>query len=325
VRSPLQALNAIEAKYEFKTLNEIVLVFYRREIDKELILKTLSIESTFKIITQKLKPHLELFHFLNQILKEYNDIDKCFIGDYSTLLNYFMNRLHYNELVVLEDGTANIEQYNVLVNKTFHKIGKTSFKEKSPLSIFFENILKVDKKYYYNATIFTIFSLPLLNMKIVKNRYKYIKSYVNLKEKKEVCFFVGSNLIEKHNKIYDNQDLFEKDLQKIINYYKNLNIKFYYILHRKEDDFYMNSLAKRFGFQTIRFKNILEIELLNLTYMPIEISTFISSAVLTLKNIYDTQYTFFRINKNHLAFHKQESISIIQEQFLVEDIKQNTI
>ena len=188
IRSPLQAFNAMEAKKYFSSNDAIVIVFYRKEIDKELMLKTLSHSSWSKIIVKKLKPHYHLFNFFKTFLKEYPTINVCFIGDYSTLINYYMNRLEYNKLILLEDGTATLRQVKLLENNTIHKIKKTKYSQKNSLTIFIEKLFAIDNSYLYKAIFFTIYNIKT-QFPIIKNDYKYFKKQISYFPKKCSIFY----------------------------------------------------------------------------------------------------------------------------------------
>jgi len=317
IRSPLQALNAIEAKEKFsKNEKNIIIGFYRREIDKELILNTLKYSTWSDIIIQKLKPHYQLFKYLNSLLKEFPLVNYCFIGDHSTLINYYMNRLKYKHLVILEDGTATLRNIQLLENKSYHKIHKTSHSKNSCFTTLFINLIGIDTRYLYDASFFTIYKLNT-NIPLLHNDYNYLKKLIKQIPQKKITFFIGSNLIEG---IFITKELFELELQKVINYYKNQNIEFIYILHRKEDVKYMIYLEEKLGFKCLKFNNIIEIEFLNLGYIPSEVSTFISSAITTLKVLYPSKYTFFKLDTQDINAKFKEPIKYIEQQFIKEEI-----
>ena len=317
IRSPLQALNAIEAKEKFsKNEKNIIIVFYRREIDKELILNTLKYSTWSNIIIKKLKPHYQLFKYLNNLLKEFPLVNYCLIGDHSTLINYYINRLKYKHLVILEDGTATLRTIKLLENKSYHKIKKTVYKENTFFSTFFINLIGLDTRYLYDASFFTIYQLDT-KIPLIQNNYAYLKKLIKQIPKKRITFFIGSNLIEG---IFVTKELFELELQKVVNYYKNQNIEFIYILHRKEDVKYMTYLEEKLGFKCLKFNNIIEIEFLNLGYIPSEVSTFISSAITTLKILYPSKYTFFKLDTQNINTKFQDSIKYVETQFIEEEI-----
>ena len=311
IRSPLQAFNAMEAKKYFSSNDAIVIVFYRKEMDKELMLKTLSHSSWSKIIVKKLKPHYHLFNFFKTFLKEYPTINVCFIGDYSTLINYYMNRLEYNKLILLEDGTATLRQVKLLENNTIHKIKKTKYSQKNSLTIFIEKLFAIDNSYLYKAIFFTIYNIKT-QFPIIKNDYKYFKKQISYFPKKNVVYFIGSNLIEG---ILISDKTFENYLHKVIMYYKEKNIEVVYVLHRKEDAVYMDGLALKLQFSCVKFDNIIEVEFLNLKYTPVEVSTFLSTAITTLSNLYPSNYTFFKIKTEHINQKFKKPVEVLTQYF----------
>lgn len=322
IRSPLQALNAIEAKERFCPNNDnIVIIFYRRKVDKKLILNTLEYTTWTDIILQPLKPHYNLYKFLKYFLKYRPNVNYCFIGDYSTLINYFMNRLIYNRLFILEDGTATIREIKLLENKTLHKIGKTSYKIKHPSKILMEKIFKLDTQYLYNASFFTIYQLDT-TFPTIQNKYSYLKKLIPHKPTKDIVFFIGSNLTDS---ILISKEKFEYLLSEVASYYKKRNLKLIYILHRKEDPIYINDLIHKLEIESIQFKHIIEIELLKLDYIPTEISTFISSAITTLPVLYPTNYSFIQIEENMITDKFIKPIKEVEEMFYQRNIKKITL
>jgi hypothetical protein len=317
VRTPLQAFNAVEARERFcQNQNNYIIIVYRNSIDRRLLESIVLLEDWFRVNYISLKPHLPLMIFFYKLLQDMPTIEYCFLGDHSTIINYYMNRVKYQKLILLEDGTATIRRAELLEKRVFHKIKKTAYSEKSILEIAFERLLKIDTRYYYNSRFFTIYNLKN-SIKIINNDYRFFKSMIKKFPQKKEAFFIGSNI---KDKIMVDIETFERYILDIVNIYRRKEIKFYYILHRKEDEIYMQSLSKRLNFKCIRFSNILELEFLKMQYIPCEVSTFLSTAVTTLNNLYPSTYSYYPLLSDDINEKFKNPIKSLYQQFQKEEI-----
>ena len=208
-----------------------------------------------------------------------------------------MHRLNYQKLIILEDGTDTIRIVKLIEDKSLHRTNKTAYNQKNIFQIFINKLLRIDSSYYYNAYLFSIYNLNT-NIKIIHNDYKFLKKELHHLEKKEIAFFIGSNLIEN---ILVSEKVFEEYIKRIVKHYQKKNLKFIYILHRKEDIKYMNLLGEKFEFECIKFDNIIEIELLRKKTIPMEVSSFASTAVETISMIYNTKCKIFELTNDYIV------------------------
>ena len=290
VRTPLQSFNAVEAKERFcRDENNHIVIVCRSNRDRELFAKIILQKEWSKIQYVNIKPHLQLLTFFRKLLKDTPKVEKCFLGDYSTIISYYMNRVKYQKLILLEDGASTIRRAELLEERVWHKLKKTAYSKKSKIEIFLEKLLKIDISYYYNGIFFTIYNLNN-QIDMIKNDYRFFKDRLKSRPKKEVAFFIGSSII--NTRILLDVETFEKYVTKVSEIYKQRGMKFYYILHRKEDEEYMKQLSERLDFKCLRFDNIIELEFVEMEYIPYEISTFMSSAVTTLHSLYPSTYKY---------------------------------
>ena len=317
VRTPLQAFNAIEAKERFcQNQHNYIVIVYRNPMDKKLFETIILANEWSKIHYIKLKPHMKLLSFFRKLLKEMPRVEQCFLGDYSTIINYYMNRIKYQKLILLEDGSSTIRRAELLEKKHFHILKKTDYSPKNKLQIFLEKLLKIDVYYYYNGVFFTIYNLKN-QIELISNDYRYFKNSISSLPKKEVAFFIGSEI--KHRILVDVKT-FEAYVSQVVQIYKQRDIDFYYILHRKEDELYMKELSERLNFKCLRFDTILELQFLKMNYIPCEVSTFLSTAVTTLHNLYPSTYKYYQLLEKDIQPKLQDSIQKIYIQFKKEGI-----
>jgi hypothetical protein len=318
VRTPLQAFNAVEARERFcQNQNNYIIIVYRNSMDKKLLESIVLSENWFKVSYVRLKPHLQLITFFYKLLHNMPIIEYCFLGDHSTIINYYMNRVKYQKLILLEDGASTIRRAELLEKKVFHKIKKTEYSDKNILELFFERLFKIDIYYYYNGTFFTIYNLKN-SIKIIRNDYRFFKNMIKKFPHKREVFFIGSHI---KDKLLINIETFEKYISEVVNIYRKREIDFYYILHRKEDDIYMESLSKRLNFKCIKFNNIIEMEFLKMEYIPCEVSTFYSTAVSTLHNLYPSKYTYYPLSLGDINEKFQDQTEKLYIQFEKEGIE----
>ncbi|WP_456389704.1 hypothetical protein [Hydrogenimonas sp.] len=294
VRSPLQALNAIEAKAYFAPDEyNILIVCYRKSYDKALIKRIIELAPQWsEIHFFPLKPHLSLFHSFRRLLKRFPKVKYCMIGDYSHLINYYMNRLHYRDLIMLDDGTGTVYRAHQIQNRTLHTTHKTRFHAKSILSIWLNRLFGIDERYLYKVTLFTIYKelAQDTQLPIIYNRYRFLQNKTFTKPQRRTVYFLGSRIQE----WFTDRTKFSEYLKSIVRYYQEQDIQFFYILHRKEEEGHIAEMAKQLEFEYVRFENIIEVELLQTDTLPMEIATFVSTGVTTLKTLYPNLiYTFF--------------------------------
>jgi hypothetical protein len=314
VRSPLQALNAIEVKERFvPNETNVVVLFYRKEYDKDLMMKVLDLSDWSKIYMQKLTPHLQLWRFLRTIKKRYPQIHYCGIGDFNHLINRFMHTLSYDKLILLEDGTATLRRAEQLNDRILHTMVKTEFIPEKKWKIILNRWAKTDPTYLYDATLFTIYPLEKYrNIKTIVNDYRVMKGRVRTFPREETAYFIGTDIQE----WFKDRELFEEYMRHIAEYSKKRGLELRYILHRKEDAEWIGRLADRFGFTCEKFENIIEVELLKREVLPREISTFISTALTTLPLLYPTEYRYIAIDPDDLLPKFRKPVAEIEAYFL---------
>lgn len=270
VESPLQLLNAYEAIHKFNLKNYKIIIRLSNHIenDKQIkfLVKQLNLNNfEFILINSDKKTINDIFKILinKYKYKFQNNIDKVFIGNYdSGFFKIIMKQFNKDKIILLDDGSKTLA-----IQKQF------------------------SKDCFYN--LFTIYDIaPFKGQKIYKNEYKGIRIKLqDLKVAKNKILFLGAKLSEIG--IIEEKKYIEL-LQKISRKYNDKTI--IYITHRGESKNKLQKIEKIENIDIKRFN--FPIELLGLfeTSIPCKVASFYSTAVLTIKYLYNIEAECFLFN-----------------------------
>ena len=308
-RTPLQLFNCIEARNRFyKNHYNILFYQYQRDIDK-LQIESLIDEQWSDIIPYSLTPIKRIFFpfFLKKVIVKYhNYIDTCYFGAYNSIISYLINNLKPLKLFIIDDGVKTIKISELIKDRKLDK--------KDYCKYIYNNIMGSSRDYIYRAKFFTIYDEIKLFVpnKVIKNDYREFKTHISVLEKENITYFIGTNLLEK---ILKNKEKFESELEKIILYYQEKNQKIIYIMHRYEEIKYIEKLSKKYNFESVKFNNIIEIELLNRGTVPMGVASFASTAVETINMIYGVDATIFELENSGIFEKYQEVFAKLYDNF----------
>jgi hypothetical protein len=299
VESPMQILNAFEAVSYFNINNYTIFVrLSKNKINDNQIkklLKILEIDNKFiKFIIIKSKnkniiDYFKLLFYRFYFLFIKKNIDKVFIGNYkSKFFKLIIHQFDNQKLILLDDGNKTLSIQNEFTNTN-------------------------------NYNLFTMYSniKPLNNQKIFINSYKNISKKINtLNIIYDKILFLGSPLCEIGIIRFD---YYLNLIDKICNYYNN---KVIYIVHRRESK---NKLKYIENNKNIIIKELdYPVELYGLyeNEIPYKVSSFYSTAILTMKNIYKLEAECFKFNYSDSDYVKSidEIYSFYQNEIKVIEI-----
>lgn len=300
IRTPFQLFNALEAQKRFETCEEtFLLCLYKKDVDRILMEKMISNTKWTKVKWFKLTLINRTFYplILERFLSNLRNSDYCFFGLITNLITHCINTIHAKNNILIDDGNEIL-----LIAQKISTFLNT--KKKSDLNILaYLKGRKINYDYIDKLIIFTFFDLKNYKLKntIIHNDYRAFKKETSTLPITQEIFFIGSNLIN----TYMSQEIFEKNLAKVINYFKPIYMT--YILHRYEDEIYFQKLSKKLDFRIIKFDSILETALLEYKKKPIGIATFRSTALETLGYLYNPiDQTIFMINTETLLKQEQK-------------------
>ncbi|HIP11101.1 MAG TPA: hypothetical protein EYG73_00145 [Arcobacter sp.] len=305
VRSPLQFINAIEAKHHFKTQNNILCLIHNtstvnsKQMNQLLTLTTW--DKTLELNHDNSKNSLfNNIKFIKNILKyQFNYIFTGHLGNINIAL---ISSLMTEDIFLIDDGTATIALHESILNPKYQKkITLNNLIREYRFKIFG---LKCNIK-NLKINYFTFFNItPHLDEKIIKNEFLFLKN--NFKksttESQNTVYLLGQNLVEIAAM---HEDIYIGYLKKIINYYQNEKIIYY--PHRSETITPKYQVLEKSNFIIKKVTQAIEIELLNNNNEPQHIASFISSALFSLHNIFpQATVTSFILDVNDLLSHQEE-------------------
>lgn len=270
VESPIQLLNAYEAKCYFNIESDC-LFFIRlsgvERNDRQMIflvdffdIKNVSY-TIMNAENKNLLDYVKLFYYRYFYrLKNYN---KIFIGNlHSGFFTVFMKKANKEKIVLLDDGSKTVG-----IQKQFTSSN------------------------YYN--LFSIYNLNAVAKQIIyKNDFLHVKNrLMSLQTNTNQVMFIGSKIaeigiIEKKQYI--------KLMKKIADYYHDKEIL--YISHREESQDKLAMLSKVHNISVVSLEYPVELYGFYENVLPYKVSSFYSTALLTMKSIYDVQVECFRFD-----------------------------
>lgn len=316
VQTPFQLFNAIEAKNRFHhdEKNILIIIDKGKQKNLEQINKILDYDNEwFKIVQIEFVTKLQrLLYplFIRSIIDKLNSlkINNIYVALYRNIAAHIINSVKYEKSIIYDDGNNIFKTISFLNNnkkKSFH------FFRKMISTLVFR---KTDIDFIYKSTIFTLFDISLfenIRNEVVQNDFSYFKTKIKNLQKEEDVFFIGSRMID--NGI--SKDIFESSLKNVVEYYRTVNINVIYVPHRYEDIEYLGSLSKELKFILTPFSSIIEFEFIMKGIDPSKVSTFRSTAVDTLKIIYNTDVRIFKIGLDKIEKTKQEEFKLVYRNF----------
>ncbi|MEA2019528.1 MAG: hypothetical protein U9N59_13900 [Campylobacterota bacterium] len=310
ISTAFQLINAIEAQKYFRTTNNILVLLYygNQNKDHDQLKKTIDLFKYDELIiydvsNQKshLKPTIEL---INKI-KSYQ-FENIFTGFFSANYRRFIANFKYKSLYLIDDGVYSISIQNELYGSNIEGYKKYilpySEKKRETLrgKIKFEiyhalrklylllNGCKNDMNNYKDLNFFTIFDIETIeNEKIVKNDLTFFKSklnYINKEnENEKLIYFLGQPL----NRAFSLSDAtYISYLESIFDLYSDFS-KIVYVPHRAEDTNIINIIQNKYSKQIVILEPKMPIELyimenkLNIN----NIASFLSTALFSIKKL----------------------------------------
>ncbi len=278
VRSPLQVINAIEAKEHFKLDNTLlVLMFNPNDINTKQMKEAAQLSQWDETLIYEKSSEksslLSQIKLIKRLAKEQYDF--LFSGDFGTINQILIANLRAEHIYLIDDGTRTITVHDMLSKKK-----KLSFSKRVKLLRYRLFGLKESIKQTIN--FFTCYGIkPIGDESIVQNEYRFVQTkYLSNAVHDSKIYLLGQNLTEV--KCMDDATYISY-IKKIIAYYKEEII---YIPHRSEiisDD--LKSLFNE-NFKLQENQGPIELVLLMQKVYPSRIVSFISSALFTLNKIY---------------------------------------
>lgn len=285
ITSPLQLINAIEAKAHFNlTLNILVVIFTEHESkNKNQISRLINEDEWDKVIRfdQRLKNSKTTF--LRQIklvrLLQKESYNMLFCGDFSSINKMIIANVQKEKVYLMDDGAVTINRY---LNELGVKYSDQKIPLKKKVRQWRFNLFGLKTIPTDTINMFTSYELtPHGNEEIVRNELKYFKeTFLAQAMIDNTVYFLGQPLSEIH---VIKRETYLEYIQSIKNYY---DTKIVYIPHRAE-----HVIDDIMAMEDERFKVVytdlpIELEFITTNRYPMQIGSFFSSALFTLNIIY---------------------------------------
>ena len=251
--------------------------------------------------------------WIKELKKRGENFEKLFIGDYRSTNNLiFAQNINFNEIILLDDGTATFyiqEKYvkkrvpfsNGLVHdyarKLIAKLLGLELQIKKPIHLF---------------TCYNLTAHP--NQKIYRNDYSFMKEYIsrqNLLLTKQTLIFVGAKYVEAG---WMSKREYIDSLEKVFALYPDY--KKIYIPHRGEEEGKLDELVQLFDLKIKRYETIIELGLLSEKEIPQTIIGFTSSALINIHKMYaDIEIVSFRIPQEKISIASRQTMKEFYEKF----------
>ena len=307
--TPLQVINAIEAKEYFKVQKSSLILAYdfSNTMVGEQIHSVISLGEWDEIIKIDTSSKSRFGHYVKTVKKlKKENFDYLFVGYlYLIYAQVLLSNISVNNKVALDDGTATITiQRNPIM--------KLSLEKKIRLWRYKLMGLKVE----YSPLIdsFTAFDfLPKYDkQKFFINIFSYLKKVftINNIEKSNYVYFIGTAVVGTGILNLEDYILYIKFVEQ---YYLEKGLKVFYIPHCRESQ----STLEKIPFELKRLNKPIELELLFLPKVP-RLASFFSSAIFNLDKMFDIPKDIFflpidRLNK------KKNNVK-----WVYKDLEQNT-
>ena len=294
ITSPLQLINALEAKEYFKTTNnKLVAVFTEYESkNKNQILSLINKNEWDDVLYYDLRSKKNKTTFFRQIklikILQKKSYDNVFCGDLNSFIKMILSNITKNKVYLLDDGAVTINRHLRDLNTNNKTVNKTSFRK------FRFNLFGIKTVYEDTINLFTSYRLtPHANEEIIHNNLNYFRKtfLVNTTIDNNV-YILGQPLPE--NNIVD-QRTYLNYIEFIKKYYIDNTI--IYIPHRAETNLQEIEKLQNDNFTVHHTTLPIELEFMHSKKYPMKICSFFSSALFTLNILYpEASIIAFKIN-----------------------------
>lgn len=334
VKSPLQLLNAIEAKHDFNLghddcvlvvvgdkksypqminlvahyggwgniiyLDSVPFFFAEKHISKNNNYKnnnnlSISASSTFFRVRK-----------LNKIAKHFSEIDMLFIGDnYNPLMRHLINSTNHNRVVLLDDGVGAIYMAKIRSNIS-HFVPEIKFKKRIKLAAkrLFQGL---DDSQADSVCFFSAYDLDLPeNDSIIKNKYNYLRKECQHIEQSDAVYFLGSPLYE--GGLMDKEQYISQ-VRLVANYFNDR--EFVYVAHRREGKEKLAQIKDELNVEIRLFDYPIEYQLTMIGPRPSVLASFVSSALENVRLIMGDQLKVVSFRLKEGTYGNQDQVDSI--------------
>ncbi len=330
VKSPLQLLNAIEAKYHFKLdEDDSVLIIMGDSKSRTQIINLakmhnqwaniillnavdLFLGNPYKNPKEEFSSRVPLFRSsffniwrINRLAKYVEHVNNIFVGDINYVyMRHFLNITPHEKTVLLDDGTATID---VARKRREGEIGSKP-KLSKKLKLAAKTTLQGLKDQHPQEVCFfsTYDVVGNERDEAIKNNFEYLRSQSCNVEKIDTIYFLGSPLYE--------GDVMTKDqylthVKRVVDYFKGQS--FLYVAHRREDKDKLEQIKNALNIEVCFFDYPIEYQLAMVGPRPAILASFVSSALDNLRLIMGDQLKIISFSLTKGTYKYQDRVDSI--------------
>ena len=314
VSKPLEMLGAIEARYQFK-IDQTILVLKVENSDKKTIDFLIEKSGSWNTVIRANNKSSYGLSWLQLVKKLKKENYQYLFTRAFPIASYFVNNLNYQKCYLLDDGTATIAIANKFQKEgnltkqfsLFRGKNKSGFKYSLVEKIYNLNSIFIEKE-VKDIDFFTYYDLSnSKNVKFIENKFSWLHSIkqVGLESQEKNVFLLGTNVVNGNLMLFDDYLL---TLKKIGEYYSDKVIV--YIPHGREKKEHLDIIAKLSNFEIRKNKFNVELDFLLNNETPQYIAGTITTALITLKLIYkDATIDFFNFNNEKVFKEKRKVVN----------------
>lgn len=310
VLSPLQLLNALEAKAHFGTQDNILVVLRHttqgypismfKRVVNEADWKEVHYFSTYE---EERVARLKKYHWvylswlqqrrLTRFAKTLGRVDGLFAGSYLEFtVRHFCNALPHKTLYVLDSGTDTF-----LVNKAR---GKTSFEATPSWRTWLVNRLIGTRDHQAErVTFFTVYGALDVRAgdQLVQNHYHTFRERISVTTAGNEVWFLGEPLVING---YFGEAVYLDYLERIRRFYADKH--FVYLPHSREQEADVQRISERLGCEVRRYGLPVELALSRADPRPSEVASLICTALTNIHVMFGpaVQITSVYVEPEHL-------------------------
>ncbi|MDF1874443.1 hypothetical protein JHD48_01705 [Sulfurimonas sp. SAG-AH-194-I05] len=278
IGTPLQLINAIEAIEHFHLKNNIlVLINMSKMLNKEQVDEIRTLHEWKEVIEIQNGKGLNFFKYFSILRKlRKNSYQKLFVAKLESISMAIVANMEKEQVFLLDDGGMTVGIYENYCKNNY----RVGYKRKDYRFYMLGLKFKIEDTIH----LFTYYDLEEHNNQVVKNTMKYFKTkyYTSQFIEDECIYFVGqpvNNLLSEEVHVAIIKKLIEKKEKKMV-----------YIPHRGESENHLKHL-RSLPKDIFEIKSVgmpIELYFLKNAIQPKYIFSFFSTALVTLKLIYNT-------------------------------------
>ncbi|WP_456460273.1 hypothetical protein [Reichenbachiella sp.] len=304
IESPLQLINAIEAREHFKSENiKNTLIVFEGVSSKNLDqIKSLVVIQEWDLFftinkTNNRWNYSRPIRLLNSIIKKSPEVNCIFIGEYrSILMRHVANYARPKNIFLLDDGNFSLYIQKRLLD------GIKEYNRYNLIRKAYDRMLKIRDQDILSINFFSVYEHNISSEnrhRFIPNRYSFLKSKIRKKNKSNEVYMLGS--ITPEMNIFS-LGYYMSTLKGAISFYKKRNLNVIYVPHRRENQDKLLKIKNDFKIEVRNYDLPIEQVLIFEEILPSKVSCFFSSA---LDNCYflfgeSIQIDSFQIDHNEI-------------------------